>query len=169
MTRILIGLGLSAALVLGGCGGGSDDAAVVYTGDEMLENGMTVKEMIEPRQHNLKDLGGAFKTVSDQIRSDEPNISEIQFATAEVKTHAENMKFWFPAETSPSSGVPTDALPAIWEQKMDFDAMVEQFYTASVTLDAAAQAGDVEGVTAAFRPVGGTCSTCHDSYRKDDD
>lgn len=166
--RVLV-LGGLACVTAAACGGGGATEDVVYRGDEPLENGMTVKEMIESRQHNLKDLGGAFKTINDQLRVDQPNTQEIGFAAAEVLQHSENIGFWFPEGTGPDSGVETEALPSVWSDPEGFAAAVEQFKSAAVELNAAAQAGDLEAVAAAARPTGASCKNCHDNYRIEQD
>ncbi len=158
---------LAAALALSACGQ-SGESASTYKGDELLANGLTIKQMIESRQHNLKDLGGAFKTINDQLRQEQPLGQEIKFAAAEVQRHSQDIASWFPEGTGPDSGVETDALPEIWTQPQEYADTIEKFKTAAATLNTAAQAGDIDGVKASVRPVGGACKSCHDNFRVDD-
>lgn len=169
MTTLRLAALGGLACVLAACGGADPAEDVVYRGDEMLENGMTVKEMIESRQHNLKDLGGAYKTINDQLRTNAPNTQEIGFAAAEVLQHAENIGFWFPEGTGLDAGVETETLATVWEDPEGFAAAVEQFKTAAVALNTAAQSGDLEAIGTASRPAGAACKNCHDNYRLDED
>src|SRR5262245_45387967 len=122
------------ALTLAACGG---ETTAAYHGDDPLPNGMTVKQQIEARQHNLKDLGGAFKTVNDQLKTDAPQLTEIKLAAEEIRSHSQEIGNWFPAGTGPESGVKTEARAAIWTGQADFKAKAQTF------ADEAAKLNDV--------------------------
>ncbi|SIN99693.1 Cytochrome c556 [Parasphingorhabdus marina DSM 22363] len=163
---------LAGLLLLSACGQGgeaeraSEDSA--DAGATTLPNGMTVKEQIEARQGQLEKIGESFKTISDQLKSDSPDVAAIQAAAASVPENATGMADWFAEGTGPDSGVETDALPIIWEEKDDFLAKVTAMQEAAVALVAATEGGDVAAIGAAFRETGGTCKACHDKYRLDD-
>lgn len=127
-----------------------------------------ITEVIEARQKALKDVGGAFKAISDQFKADSPDIEKIQLAAASVPTLTEGMAEWFPDGSGPEAGIETDALPAIWESKDDFLSKVSDFQKASTNLNTVAQSGDMAAIGAAFKETGGTCKACHDKYRLDD-
>lgn len=133
-----------------------------------LANGMTVKDQIETRQEQLKKVGEAFKTVSDNLKSDTPDLSAIESAAASIPTATETMADWFPEGTGPDSGVETDALAAIWEDKDDFLTKVNDMQEAVANLAFVAQGGDTAAIGEAFKTTGGTCKSCHDKYRLDD-
>ncbi|MEO0440164.1 MAG: cytochrome c [Pseudomonadota bacterium] len=163
---------MAGLLILSACGQdgeaepASEDGA--EAGATALPNGMTVKEQIEVRQGQLEKIGESFKTISDQLKSDSPDIAAIQAAAASVPENATGMADWFPEGTGPDSGVETDALPIIWEEKDDFLEKVTAMQEAAVALVSAAEGGDVAAIGAAFRETGGTCKACHDKYRLDD-
>lgn len=164
---------LAGVALLSACGdtGGSEPAAEETASEavtETLANGMTAKEQIEARQAGLKKIGKAFKTISDNLKLDTPDIAAIQEAAASIPTATEGMADWFPEGTGPDSGVETDALPAIWESKEDFLAKESAFQEAVTKLVAATETGDVAAIGAAFKETGGTCKACHDKYRLDD-
>lgn len=180
--KFVAALALSGAvLAVSACGGaeepevtaevetGAAETEVAETEEVVLANGMTVAATIEMRQENLKGMGGALKTVSDNLRSGSPDMAAIQAAVVTLQGHSENIGTWFPEGTGPESGVETDALPAIWEQPDEFTAAVERFQAAALVLSTAAESGDAAAVGAAFRPTGGSCGGCHDSFRADDD
>ena len=167
MTKgILIGVA-SVALLLAACGGG-DSSESGAGGDVMLDNGMTVRGQIEARQAGFKKMGAATKTVVDQIRSDAPDITEIQAAATTIKEQAVKIGGWFPAGTGPEAGVKTEALAKIWEDSEGFSAVLDKFKAAAGEFDAVAQSGDAAAIGAAFQALGGSCKSCHDSYRLDD-
>lgn len=162
----------AAMVALAACGEETAEApstdAAQSAAPATLPNGMTVKAQIEARQAGFKELGKAFKTISDQLRSGNPDMSIIQPAAASVPEITKDIGSWFPAGTGPESGVKTEALAAIWEKPEDFALKVGNFQTAATALVAASQTGDAAAITAAFRATGGTCGACHDNYRLDD-
>lgn len=163
MLPVLAGLTLLSACGQNGETGPVSDAASVE-----LPGGMTVKEQIETRQAQLKKMGKAFKAISDQLKADSPDLAQIQAATAIVPKEATGMAEWFPEGTGPESGVKTEALPIIWEDKADFNDKVAAMQDAAAQLDTVAQGGDVAAIAAAFQTTGGKCKDCHDKYRLDD-
>ncbi|MEO0410784.1 MAG: cytochrome c [Pseudomonadota bacterium] len=162
----------AAMFALAACGEEAAEApnsvASESAAPETLANGMTVKAQIEARQAGFKELGKAFKAISDQLRSGNPDMSIIQPAAASVPEITQDMGSWFPAGTGPESGVKTEALSAIWEKPEDFALKVGNFQTAAAALVVASNTGDAAAVTAAFRATGGTCGACHDNFRLDD-
>ncbi len=158
---------LAATLLLAtaGCDEGGAASSAEYRGDEKLPNGMTIKEAIEARQHNLKDLGGAFKTINDQLAQSTPNMQEIVFAAQEVRNHSQDIDTWFHEGTGPSAGVKTEALDTIWADPEGFAKAVAGFESAAANLHAAATAGDAAAIAAAAKETGAACKACHTTYR----
>ena len=74
----------------------------------------------------------------------------------------------FTPGTGPSSGVKTDALPAIWTQKSDFDAASAKLVAEADKLVGLAGSGNTAAVLAQFKVVGGTCAACHRQFRADE-
>ncbi|KCZ46821.1 c-type cytochrome [Hyphomonas pacifica] len=160
----LLGLSLLAA-----CGSGdAPDTADAGAEAVILANGMTPKEQIDARQAHLKNYGKAFKTISDQLKASDPDMTAIQTAAANLVSEAEGMETWFPKGSGPDSGVKTDALPTIWESPEEFNQLVADFQTEAAQLSEAAQTGDVEAIKVAFGETGKTCKSCHETYRADD-
>lgn len=159
---------LAGLILLSACGDTGETDTASETANVELANGMTVKAQIEARQAQLKNIGKAFKAISDQLKADSPDVAIIQAATAVVPKEAAGMVDWFPAGTGPESGVETDALPIIWEETADFNEKVAAMQEAAAKLDATAQGGDVAAIATAFKTTGGTCKSCHDKYRLDD-
>lgn len=162
-------LSFAVIAMLAACGSPTEESAETSAASAApAEASSAVAEQIEARQAGFKKLGKAFKAMSDQLRSGDPDMSILQSATASVPEITSGIETWFPAGTGPESGVKTDALPAIWEKPEDFAQKVGNFKAAAAALALAGQTGDVTAITAAFRTTGGTCKACHDSYRLDD-
>ncbi|KCZ52537.1 hypothetical protein HY29_04460 [Hyphomonas beringensis] len=163
----LLGLSLLAAC---GSGDAPESAAAPEAGAEevILANGMTPKEQIDARQAHLKNYGKAFKTISDQLKSSDPDMAAIQTAAANLVSESEGMDTWFPEGSGPDSGVKTDALPAIWENPGDFSQQVANFQTEAAQLSEATKTDDVDAIKVAFGETGKTCKSCHETYRADD-
>ena len=128
-----------------------------------------VKSAIEARQENLKQMGGAMKTISDQLKLEEPDVDAIYAAAQTIEGHAPNIGTWFPVGTGPESGVETEALPASWEQPEDFAAAVARFQQAADEFEAIAVGRDPAAIGPAMGGIGGSCKNCHDQFRLDDD
>jgi cytochrome c556 len=155
---------LAIAGVLAGCGG-KEAPEAVYHGDDPLPNGMTVKQQIEARQHNMKDLGGAFKAVNDQLKLPEPQLEAIRLAAQEIRNHAQEVANWFPAGTGPESGVKTDATAKIWTDQPGFTAVAATFNTEAGKLADLTVADDLAAIGAQAQIAGAACKACHDAYR----
>lgn len=144
----------AATLVLGG------SAAVAAT----------VGEVIAARQAQYKELGKAFKTINDQLKSSTPDLAAIK-ASAQIVTRIgqqQNRQNWFPAKTQAGQGLQTAANAAIWGNADDFKARRADFAKASAGYAAIAGKGDIEAIKTATGGVGKTCKGCHDTYRDRD-
>lgn len=159
---------LASVALLSACGQNGEPDANSQLANAELPNGMTVKEQIEARQGHLKKIGKAFKTISDQLKAGSPDLAQIQAAAALVPEEAKGMADWFPDGTGPESGVKTEALPVIWDNKPDFNDKIVAMQDAAAQLNMVAQGGDVAAIGTAFKTTGGKCKACHDKYREDD-
>lgn len=159
---------LAGVTLISACGEKAETNVVTETAGVELPGGITVKDQIEARQAHLKKMGKSFKTISDQLKANSPDLTQIQTAAAVVPKEAEGMADWFPEGTGPEAGIKTKALPIIWEKKEDFNDKVKAMQDAAAQLDTVAQAGDVTAIAAAFKITGGKCKDCHDKYRKDE-
>lgn len=157
----------AAALGLVACGGGSDEADA-GAGAEKLANGMTVAEQIKARQEGYKSIGGAFKTIREEIKKDEMDMAALETAAATLSDKAGAMENWFPEGTGPDSGVKTEALATIWEDPDGFEGAIGRFKAATAEFETAVKVADLETVRGAPALLGGACKNCHDNYRLDD-
>ena len=125
---------------------------------------------IAPRQANFKGMGRAMKTLKDQSAGGGGGTVDRAVAVAAAKTIAVNartQKTMFPAGSGPLSGVKTDALPAVWGDRADFDAQMSRLAAEADRLMAAAQSGNASALNAQFRETGKVCAACHRHFRAD--
>lgn len=126
---------------------------------------MSPEMVIKARQSNLKDLGGAFKTVRDQLKVSKPNLAEIKQAAQQISNLAQDQSHWFPQGSGPETGVKTAAKPEIWSDSAGFAKALGRFSAEAPKLLALANAGDLDGLRSQAATVGQACKGCHDTYR----
>ncbi|EJU10324.1 cytochrome c'' [Sphingomonas sp. LH128] len=123
---------------------------------------------IATRHANFKKMGGAMKVLKDQLASG--SIDKVQ-AVAAAKTLAATGRAQaglFPNGSGPSSGVKTEALPAIWTNRAAFDGAMKTYIAQADKLVAVAGTGNAAAIGAQFKAVGGACGSCHKQFRADD-
>lgn len=129
----------------------------------------SVKAMMKARHDHYHDLGDAFKTIRDQVRSSSPDLSKVVPAAQVVRQASIDQFKWFPKGTGPDSGIDTRAKAEIWSDAKGFKAAQEKFAAEAPKLLTLAQAKDVKGLQQQFKVVGQSCSGCHDNYRAEED
>jgi cytochrome c556 len=118
---------------------------------------------IEKRQAAMKKVGGASRTINGMVRGTAPYDGAA--AAEAFRTMNEVAKVYggyFPQGSE--SGGDTEALPAIWENKADFEAKLAKFASDTAAAAAAATQGE-DAFKAAARQVGENCGSCHKAYR----
>jgi len=125
----------------------------------------TPAEVIPYRQQSMKNLGGAFKAVNDQVRSGMPNVDTIKASIPAMQKVATELPSFFPAGSGPETGVTMTAKAEIWTNASGFADKVKALQTAVQGLATAAAGGDTAAITAAAAPVGQACQGCHSEFR----
>ena len=120
---------------------------------------------VAARHQNYKQLGGAFKALTDELKKDTPDKAVIAASAAKMKALAGQIPSWFPKGSGPESGAKTDAKPDIWKDPNGFAAAASRLQVETAKLDQFAAAGDLEAVKGQVRATGGACKNCHDKYR----
>jgi cytochrome c556 len=116
---------------------------------------------IAERRALMKNDGMAAKKMFDMSKGNTPfNLATVQDSLKTLFDGASKSAALFPDNSKTGGG--TAALPAIWQNKADFDARFAQF----VKDVAAAQAGIVDEATCkTFAPrVFKNCGSCHELY-----
>ncbi|WP_379921664.1 c-type cytochrome [Erythrobacter sp. R86502] len=131
--------------------------------------GGTVPPIISERHDNFEAIGAAFKTVRVELEKDAPKYAVIAAKATDINTRAMKIENHFPAGTSVEDGFKTEALPAIWETPEEFKAAAQKLVAESAKLAAIAGGGDKAAIEAQAKVMGGTCKSCHDKFRLDND
>jgi cytochrome c556 len=142
-------------------------AALATTGSVAATPTPTGKAAVAARQAGYKKMGAAMKALNDQLKTDAPAKPVILDAARTVAVTAREQPRLFPAGSGASAGVPTDALPAIWTSRADFDAKMADLLTESAKLQTVAATGDIAAIRVQAKATGGTCAACHRAYRAD--
>ena len=117
------------------------------------------------RQANFKKLGAANKAIGDELKKDAPDIAVARAQAPVIAGLAPQVVDWFPVGSGVESGTETEALPAIWERRAEFDRRAQALVDASAALQTASASGDLPGVRTASAAVGAACKSCHTDFR----
>ena len=124
---------------------------------------------IKPRQDKLRDMGGALKAITDEIKKGRIDWDNAVIPNAQtVKDRSVYILNWFPKGSGPEAHVKTYALPVVWTKPDDFAKQGKQLQADAAKLNQVAQAKDEAGLKAQVQVIGKTCKACHDTYRSPD-
>jgi cytochrome c556 len=124
---------------------------------------------IKPRQDKLRDMGGALKAITDELKKGNVDWDNtIQPNAKTIKDRSAFLLNWFPKGSGPEAGVKTYALPAIWQKNDDFVKLGKAAQAEAVKLDQIATAKDLNGLKSQAVTLGKACKACHDNYRSPD-
>lgn len=127
-----------------------------------------ISEAIKSRKANYKEIGGAFKTLNDEIKTGAPSIDTIQPLAKDLLKRGSMQMNFFPAGSGPESGEKTRAKAEIWSEQQEFRRIHEEFIQSAQKLNQAIDAGDLGAITSAHKSLGASCKSCHESYREPD-
>ena len=140
-----------------------------WTGVGISEEDFDPQPIIEGRQAALRDIGGAFKGISDELKAASPSIATIKQYARQIDDLTGQQKFWFPAGTGPESDIETKAKPAIWQSPEAFGMLQSAFAEHARKLVQAAESGNVATIQSQWRELGKSCKGCHDKFREEED
>jgi cytochrome c556 len=158
-VRQLHSLIAAVLLALTGCGGAPEPPPAPPE----------IVHAIEARKASYKEIGGAFKTISDEIKSGAPDINSLAPAAREVLSRARGQLPWFPPGSGPDSGVKTRAKPEVWKDFAAFTEAHEHFVAAAESMVSAVDSNDTAALAERHQTLGKTCKGCHDSFREPDE
>lgn len=119
------------------------------------------------RVHGFRELGAAFKTVNDELKSGSPQVMMLQISARQIRDASRAQAGWFPAESAPGPGIKTNAKPEIWSQPTQFKKAQDDFTSQAGAFYKVAAAGDVAAMRVQAKALGGTCAACHRSFRNE--
>jgi len=120
-------------------------------------------DIIKQRQEMMKSNGAAAKALAEMMKGEKPySQPAVHQAAVTINDNSKKISGMFPPGSGAEAGVKTGALPAIWQNKADFDAKAKKLEEESAKLVAA---NDEAAVKAQFGNVGKACGGCHETYR----
>lgn len=123
--------------------------------------GTTPPQIIEMRKEGFNEIGWATKAINDQLKTRSPDTQRIRVAATTIANRTPDVVHWFPAGSGRESGADTDALPAIWQERADFDALAQKLIRESQQLTRTLTSEDLSAVRTQFTSLREVCSTCH--------
>lgn len=118
--------------------------------------------VIEQRQNLMKQFGAATRTTSGMLRGQTPfDLAQVQAA---LKTYSQNAKQAPALFPDTSKTGETKALPAVWENKADFNGIftkMDQDATAAL-----AAIKDEATFKTEMPKVLQNCGACHNKYQR---
>jgi len=121
---------------------------------------------VNARKANYKEIGGAFKTINDELKNSQPDLRTIRPLAREIVARASGQLKFFPRGSGPQPGLKTRAKPAIWATQAEFKKLHGDMLAAAGALQDAAMRGDLVAITAARGRLGASCKACHDKFRE---
>ena len=156
-----IGLFMGAAVVLAA-------AVALAPASDAAPKRATKQQLavIDARQAQMKQLGGAMKTLSVYAKG-EGELAQARASAAVMSRAGATMPNLFPAGTAVGVG-DSSTRASLWKERDQFAARVAQFQTAAAGLNAATARGDRAEVGQRLGPVGASCKACHQAWQVKD-
>ena len=124
---------------------------------------------IKPRQDKLRDMGGALKAITDELKKPRVDWDNVIIPnTQTIKDRSAYLLNWFPKGSGPEAGVKTYALPAIWQKQDDFTKLGKAAQAEAIKLDQVGNSKNLDALKAEAVTMGKACKACHDDYRSKD-
>ena len=116
----------------------------------------------EQRREVMKLTGTQMRDSTAFISGQSPwDAAKVKALMDGVAGNAKKLHGLYPAGSG--SEPKSEAAPAIWTNKADFDKRLTEM---EALAKAAGKAKTADEFKPAFQKVGGTCKSCHDIYRK---
>lgn len=126
---------------------------------------LAASDPVATRIAGFKALGGAFKKLNDTLKSGAPDKAVMAASAKDIAAARKGIYGWFPAGSGPKPGVKTAAKPEIWSKAADFKAAQDGFAKQADILTKAIAGGNADMISAETKKLGGTCKTCHETFR----
>lgn len=117
---------------------------------------LTGQDAVAKREELMKSNGGTLRSAGNLAGA------EAVAAADTLVYNFSNLTVLFGDDTK---GLSNDALPAIWENRDGFNAILNKAIDAAGAAKVAADAGDAAAYGAAIQAVGATCGECHQAFR----
>ncbi|WP_440054655.1 c-type cytochrome [Pseudoalteromonas sp. T1lg65] len=123
----------------------------------------SAEEAIEYRKANFQLIRYQIGNMGDMLKGKVPFDAEVFKQRANNVAQLSQMPWEAFIEGSDKGE--TDALPAIWTNRAEFDGKAKQFAEYAQALAVAAKSGDKDKIAPAFRNWAKGCKDCHKSFK----
>jgi cytochrome c556 len=130
---------------------------------------LDVDQIIDDRQRNLRDMGAAYKAITDELKRPKPSLIEIAHYASSLQEVAASQQQWFPAGSGVESGIKTAAKAEVWSQPAEFAKWERDLSAAIAQLVKVTAGQDIEIVRHQHEQLGKVCAGCHKTFRAKDD
>jgi cytochrome c556 len=144
-------------------------AAMCLLVGNVIAGEIDLDQVIEDRQRNLRDMGAAFKAITDELKRSKPNVLEIAHYASSLREIAASQQQWFPVGSGPGSGIKTAAKAEIWSEPAEFAKWELDLRAAIALLVKAAAGQDIEILRHQHEQLGKVCAGCHKTFRTKED
>ena len=128
----------------------------------------TPENIVEYRETVMDGLAKHMKAAAMIAKSEVSRPGDVKMHAEGVLAYAKIIKELFPEGTSPDK-VKSEALPAVWSERDQFDKAADDFVAKAEAWVKAANAGDMAQTMQAMGAVGKACGGCHDHFKVDED
>ena len=123
--------------------------------------------VIDYRQAQMKQLGGAMRTLGAFAKGDLADLGKARAAAATLTRAGASMPHLWPAGTAVGVGE-SNTRASLWKERDQFARRVAQFQAAARDLNGAAAGGQRTDVARRLGAVGASCKACHDEWQVKD-
>ena len=124
------------------------------------------EDAIKYRQGALFVMQQNFSRVAAMAGGKAPFDAKVAAESAAVAEFTSKLP-WTAFGEGTDKGRDNRARSEIWSDKAKFNEYADKMQAEMVKLNAAAKTGNLDSIKTAVGAVGGTCKTCHDTFRKD--
>ena len=174
--RYFVALGCAAALAaVAACNGSEEAPPAPDNGVEAAEaagnvaNGsagaVDIAAVMHARHEHYEEMGKALKGISNQLKSNSPDLSVVRRHAALIAGYGPQILTWFPEGSGPETGRRTRAKAEIWSDPETFRQRARAFEAEAANFNRVAHGSNVEGIRAAQAALGNACKNCHDRFR----
>ncbi|MEI8156875.1 MAG: cytochrome c [Burkholderiales bacterium] len=124
------------------------------------------EDAIKYRQSALFVMQQNFSRVAAMAAGKAPFDAKVAVDSAAVAEFASKLP-WVAFADGTDKGRDNRAKPEIWSDRAKFNDSAEKMQHEMTKLNAAVKTGSLDAIKTAVGAVGGTCKSCHDTFRKD--
>ena len=124
------------------------------------------EDAIKYRQGAFTIMGNHMARIGAMAQGRTPFDAKVAADNAAIVLTVARLPFGAFGEGT-DKGMPHRAKAEIWKDNAKFKAAAEKMIGEVTKLEAAAKAGNLDGMRSAFGAVGASCKACHDDFRAD--